>query len=70
MTNEEIIEQIEKGEPWEYMNTATVTHIDNLPAALDLARQDEREKIESERIRRITTNHLSQEYGLPYEVQS
>ncbi len=45
MTNEEIIEQIDKGESWEYMNTAMVTHIGNLPAALELARQDEREKM-------------------------
>ena len=46
MTNEEIIEQIDKGESWEYMNTAMVTHIGNLPAALELARQDEREKMQ------------------------
>lgn len=46
MTNKEIIEQIDKGESWEYMNTTIVTAIGNLPAALDLARQDEREKMQ------------------------
>lgn len=51
MTNEEIIEQIDKGESWEYMNTAMVTHIGNLPAALNLARQDEREKITEEKVK-------------------
>ena len=41
MTNEEIIEGMDKGESWEYTNTAIVTHIGNLPAAVNLARQDE-----------------------------
>lgn len=46
MENKEIIEQIDKGESWEYMNTEIVTRIGNLPAALELARQDEREKMQ------------------------
>lgn len=32
---------MDKGESWEYMNTEIVTHIGNLPAALNLARADE-----------------------------
>jgi len=42
----------------------------NVVELMNLARADERAKIESERLRRITTNHLPQEYGLPYEVKN
>ena len=51
MDNKEIIELVDKGESWEYMNTEMVTHIGNLPAALNLARQDEREKMTEEKVK-------------------
>ena len=46
MTNEEIIAMCDKGEALEYDYGATVTHIDNIPELLNLARQDEREKMQ------------------------
>lgn len=47
MTNEEIIEQCDKGKAYEYGDNQTVTHIHNTPDLLNLARADERAKIEN-----------------------